>query len=333
MAQQEQESQSQRKGPPAGWRYPAQAKRRSRVGGLIAQVSKVARNNAPLVTLLGVLVPLFGVLLTSLVTTVLAQREQARQQEIQSAEAKQQQELEEQRAQETALQTYLGDIGNLILSPRHPLREAAGKGEVSRLARAKTLTVLLGLDGERKRILLQFLNEEKLIDTPNPIVSLSGADLSYAKLSGIDKEHNQFSLPETHLVGVNLYKAKMRYSVLDGSNLNNSTLTQAVVTFASLSNATFSNAFMDDIHLTNSNLSDADLANADLSEADLSEANLSRADLSEARLSGAYLSGAYLSRADLSDAYLKGARGVTKEQLDQALSLEGAMMPDGSIHD
>ena len=50
-------------------------------------------------------------------------------------------------------------------------------------------------------------------------------------------------------------------------------------------------------------------------------------DLSDASLNGANLNGS----ADLSRAYLSGAI-VTTEQLDQAQSLKGAIMPDGSKH-
>jgi hypothetical protein len=57
------------------------------------------------------------------------------------------------------------------------------------------------------------------------------------------------------------------------------------------------------------------------------------ADLSEANLSYVDLRGADLREADLSGADLNGAIGVTKEQLDQqAESVEGATMPDGSKH-
>ncbi len=75
-----------------------------------------------------------------------------------------------------------------------------------------------------------------------------------------------------------------------------------------------------------------------LTGAALSNADLSFADLSGAHLSGAHLRGAKLSRADLlgadlSAANLTGAFGVTKERLEgQASSLEGTVMPDGSIH-
>jgi uncharacterized protein YjbI with pentapeptide repeats len=70
-----------------------------------------------------------------------------------------------------------------------------------------------------------------------------------------------------------------------------------------------------------------------LAAANLGGADLSGADLSEANLTGATLSKVRLNRADLSGANLSGANGVTTEQLEQqAASLEGAIMPDGSIY-
>jgi hypothetical protein len=70
-----------------------------------------------------------------------------------------------------------------------------------------------------------------------------------------------------------------------------------------------------------------------LSNADLSGASLSGASLSGASLSDADLSYADLSNADLSNANLISAHGVTKEGLkQQAESLEGTIMPDGTIN-
>ena len=59
---------------------------------------------------------------------------------------------------------------------------------------------------------------------------------------------------------------------------------------------------------------------------------LTDGSLQEALLSGADLRGADLSGADLSGADLSGAN-LTDEQLAQARSLEGAIMPDGTKHD
>jgi uncharacterized protein YjbI with pentapeptide repeats len=72
-------------------------------------------------------------------------------------------------------------------------------------------------------------------------------------------------------------------------------------------------------------LDGVNLRGIDLSRADLSKANLSRADLS-----GATLYRVDLYEADLSGANLRGA-AVTVEQLAEARSLDGAILPDGTV--
>jgi hypothetical protein len=72
----------------------------------------------------------------------------------------------------------------------------------------------------------------------------------------------------------------------------------------------------------------ADLSGAKLyGGADLSEADLSGASLSQAKLYGASLPGANLREADLTEA------SVADVQLAKAVSLKGATMPDGSVHE
>jgi hypothetical protein len=95
------------------------------------------------------------------------------------------------------------------------------------------------------------------------------------------------------------------------------------------------------IPLSHANLSYADLSWATLSYADLSWAHLRGADLRWAGLRDANLSWATLGEdtltgADLSMADLRGAHlskgPISPEQLQQASSLQGATMPDGSTH-
>ncbi len=82
-------------------------------------------------------------------------------------------------------------------------------------------------------------------------------------------------------------------------------------------------------HLSSADLRYADFIGANLRYAHLSSANLEGAYLNEAKLSGAKLNEANLRYADLSDAdlnraNLKGAIGVTIEELEkQAASLNG----------
>ena len=81
----------------------------------------------------------------------------------------------------------------------------------------------------------------------------------------------------------------------------------------------------------------ADMSYADLRKANLFGAKLRGSHLIGANLIGANLSQANLSRAKLSQANLSRAKligaKVTLEQLEQAASLEGAIMPDGSKYE
>ena len=111
---------------------------------------------------------------------------------------------------------------------------------------------------------------------------------------------------------INHYTSRSADSLLSGADLSGFDLSGLDLSVSSL---------------TRANLSDADLSGADLSDANLREVDLSGADLSEADLSGAGLHEANLSKANL-----LGAK-VTQAQLDQAASLEGATMPDGTVHE
>src|SRR5215203_1545813 len=114
-------------------------------------------------------------------------------------------EIADRRAQDEALQAYLDQIGQMLLDRDSPLRQRKQRDEdqahideVQTLARARTLTVLTRLDGERKGTVVQFLYEagligwwlrmetgegEKRIARDGRVVDLSDADLSSALLS------------------------------------------------------------------------------------------------------------------------------------------------------
>jgi hypothetical protein len=220
---------------------------------------------------------------------------QQRERELEIAREQREREVEiaDGRAQEEALQAYLDQIGNLLLEKDRPLRQSKERDEVRTLARARTLTVLRRLDGERKASVLQFLYESGLISKNRVVVDLGGADLNEAKLS------------EANLEGANLSEAKLgaadlRQATLGGANLRNADLRNADLRYADLREADLRVA-----ELISTDLRYADLRNADLSD-------LRYADLSEAELRVAKLGGAKLREADLS-----GATGITNEELEQ----------------
>jgi uncharacterized protein YjbI with pentapeptide repeats len=199
-------------------------------------------------------------------------QQDARQQQIENQRAQEAQQiedqraesarlLEEQRTQDATLQTYLDQMGSLLLDK--DLRESAEGSEVRTLARARTLTVLGRLDPNHKTAAMQFLVEAKLVqrvDERRPIIGLSGADLSGANLSWAD---------------------------LSDASLSGADLSDANLSSADLSDANLSNAYLGDANLRSADLSEADLSGADLSGADLSDAVMRWANLSDANLSGA----------------------------------------------
>jgi uncharacterized protein YjbI with pentapeptide repeats len=205
--------------------------------------------------------------------------------------------LDDRRNQEAALQNYFERVG-MVLTEKSLYEDGTNKN-LGTVVRAQTLAVLEGLDPHRKRILLQFLYESVLKQKDKPVVSLAAANLSEANLSGAD------------LRTADLRKARMSEAILYEADMSGAILTRTNMSKAKLSKVGLSKAF--------------------LIRTDLSEAILSGADLSKAILTGATLSRVRLNRADLSGANLSGANGVTTEQLEQqAASLEGAIMPDGS---
>jgi hypothetical protein len=206
-----------------------------------ATLWKSTKENA---TLIGAILALCGVLITQIVSTRTA--ELAR---IQTAK------VQDQQVQEASLQTYLGDMGNLLL--KYDLRASQPASEVRLLARAMTLSALQVLNDQRKGILLLFLSEEELIGASteskfDPVVSLAGANLSDADLAGEDFSAQDLS--ETNLAKANLVRT----------------------------------------NFADANLTNVDFADADLRDANLAGALLSGAHLEGANLFGAILEGAIM---------------------------------------
>jgi uncharacterized protein YjbI with pentapeptide repeats len=269
-----------------------------------------------------------------------AAQQDAHQQEIEEKRAKSDRHIEEQRAQDAALQAYLDQMSQLMLEGG--LRGSKEGSEVRTLARARTRTVLGRLNSRRKGSVVQFLYEASLINKENPVVGLDAVHLRGADLSNVELHDANLSnayLNDANLSGTSLNDANLIGAHLSGADLSWASLSGAQVSGADLSNANLNNAYLNEAdlrgtHLMEANLSDATLRDAHMGDgAELNEANLSNAELVDANLSGAYLIDANLSGANLSGANLSGTTGVTEEQLEeQAELLEGATMPDGSIH-
>jgi uncharacterized protein YjbI with pentapeptide repeats len=217
------------------------------------------------------------------------------------SESRRTKEDADQRAQDDALQAYLDHIGELLLDKDKPLRDSKEDDEVRTLARARTLTVLTRLDGNRKGSVLRFLYEARLINSDAVILELIGADLRGA------------IPPRPFLMRVHLRRAILSGAYLRGAILGSATLIEADLSGANLEGADLSMAF----------LTEADLSYAHLEEAEVgpSRVRVRGAFLSGANLFMANLSGAKLSGADLREADLRGVQGVTSEELEAQAKL------------
>jgi uncharacterized protein YjbI with pentapeptide repeats len=165
--------------------------------------------------------------------------------------------LAERRAQGEALQTYLDKMSELLIDKK--LHKKDDPYDVTRVtARAQTLAVLRRIDGGRKRVVLLFLREARLINRDQQVrelrtlyphivalrdadlknanlrnaplinasrdepISLEGAILQDAVLQGADLE--RADLQEANLIGANLIGANLRGANLRGAKVTDEQL-------------------------------------------------------------------------------------------------------------
>jgi uncharacterized protein YjbI with pentapeptide repeats len=239
-----------------------------------------------------------------------------RESDAQAAQVEHALEVENERAQDAAVQGYLDQLTQLLVTQGDDaLIRMQVDDDVRQVIQARSEPLLRSLSATRSWSLILFLAVMGLLAKDRPLLSLVGADLRDvdgrgAPLEGID-------LRGTNLSGANLSYANLSYANLYRANLRGAILRDAKLEAADLrSVANLSVADLIEANLIGVILSEADLSEADLGEADLSRvnfyganlrgANLSGADLSKAFLSGANLSGAILSMANLREAYLGG---------------------------
>jgi uncharacterized protein YjbI with pentapeptide repeats len=250
---------------------------------------------------------------SAIIGFVFTMQQDARQQRIEDQRAESALTIQQQNAQDEALQAYLDQMSQLMLDRK--LLEAEQGDPLYTLAQARTSTVIARLDAEHNQIVTRFL--------------------TYSGLAGhATSEKSSMSL---------LRFIALQQADLSDAILRDAILTQAELEGADLSNAILAEADLSGAILTQAELEGADLSGANLSGAILSEATLSRANLRDAKLTWADLSGANLSEANLNYAVLRGAYKrnsdgstwiVTNEELnEQAASLEGATMPNGQKYE
>jgi uncharacterized protein YjbI with pentapeptide repeats len=268
-----------------------------------------------------------------------------REQEVEESRREREMNAENRRTMDTALQAYLDQMSHLLLEKG--LRGSEEDDDVRMLARARTLTVLTQLDPDRKGSVLRFLYEAGLISKSDPIIKLSGISIlgsisGAADLSGVDLAF--VYMGDADLSGTRMTEADLAFCQLPGADLREADLSNSKLSNGDFSGDDFRHTVLSETTFDEAILEGADLRDVQLWGNDLTGANLSKADLRGAELSGAHVAlilgdaadgdfgDAILTGADLSRANLTEAT-ITQEQLAQCASLEGTIMPDGTIHE
>ena len=97
--------------------------------------------------------------------------------------------------------------------------------EIQAVARIRTLTILPRLDPTRKKSVIRFLYESRLIHTHKTIVDLSFADLRNADLHSASLQG--VNLSRSSLRDADLSKSELGQADLSGARLEKANLTQA----------------------------------------------------------------------------------------------------------
>jgi uncharacterized protein YjbI with pentapeptide repeats len=294
---------------------------------------------------------------------LLSLAEKRREQSLADRRAEVDRSIAADQTREAALQAYLDDMIQLLLTGRLqkiPAETPPGSEEeqnirIALAARVRTLSVLPGLDPVRRGVVLRLLSELRLIHRDNRTIPLNGADFS-----GVDLSRQQLNLK-----GVDLSHALLENAIFDNAYLveadfNGAQLRGARFCRANIERALFFGAQMDLVCLDRANCQGAafdgatirdasaletdfseqvsrnelrdvvvrraSLGGADFSRSVLDGANFEGAFMRQAKFSGAHLAKVNFKRADLCEAAFDGAV-LEGSNFEQALT-EG-IKPDG----
>ncbi|MFQ6028316.1 MAG: pentapeptide repeat-containing protein [Dehalococcoidia bacterium] len=177
--------------------------------------------------------------------------------------------IEMDQARESALQSYLDRMTELLLDTQ---RRPSNSNEARNVARARTITILRNLNGMRNQAVLRFLLDADLLvkrgqEEGDSLMFLKDADLSGTDLTGVD--FHDVNLHGANLSEANLARPALQDSNLIGVDLSNARLAGANLTRALLKGADLCGAFVFKAELANASLENALLLNTELSGANL----------------------------------------------------------------
>jgi BTB/POZ domain-containing protein KCTD9 len=144
---------------------------------------------------------------------------------------------------------------------------------------------------------------------------------------------HEINLVNCYLIRTNLNYVNLKSSNLNSANISNSSLIETNLEGARLNQTNFENsnlnqALLKSAYASGANFKDSFLIKADFENAFLIKADFENAFLMEANMRNCYLMGANFANASLYKADLRGAKGLSIEQLVSAKTLYLAKFDD-----
>ena len=136
-----------------------------------------------------------------------------------------------------------------------------------------------------------------------------------------ERSETQIEIEKEGEYRLNLFGANLNDADLFCAFLYGAKLMEAKLRLANLIGAKMEGAYLMDAKLIDAKMEGVELNRANLEDAFLIGANLMDAKLKRAHLVGAKLKGANLDGANLTGADMRGCKGLTQEQIDQAVAL------------
>ena len=221
---------------------------------------------------------------------------------------------------------YLRDFDTFI---QQVLAEAHGM--IFDIAVIGILLVWLNKNGEKRQRIRTYKDE---IDD----FRLWESEEAAFRTVGNIKRLNRHGIHDINLVNCFLPRTNLNYANLTGSNLNSANISQSSLIEANLENARLNQTNFENSNLnqavlrgayaSGANFKDAFLIKAQFDSAFLIKANFSNAFLMESNLQNCYVMGADFENASLYKADLRGAKGLTVEQLSKVKTLYLAKFDD-----
>ena len=225
-----------------------------------------------------------------------------------------------------SLPDYLHDFDSFI-----PQVLAEAHGMIFDIAVFSILIFWLNQNGERRQRIRTYKDE---IDD----FRLWESEEAAFRTVGNIKRLNRHKIHEINLVNCHLPRTNLNYVNLSGSNLNSANISQSTLIEANLENARLNQTNFENSNLNQANLKsayasgaifkDSFMIKAQFDGAFLIKANFNNAFLMEANLQNCYVMGADFENASLYKADLRGAKGLTVEQLSKVKTLYLAKFDD-----